>query len=103
MLVKPNVTINYTEKKQFISQSSIVQVLHVFSTRRHFAGQGVTLRCFKCTQFRQGILDFNLEFVQVLQIDFSKQRYKTLNATIPGPDRIFPKTQVCTTFFDEYI
>ena len=30
--------------------------------------------------------------------DLSKQRYITLNATIPGQDRIYPKTLVCRTY-----
>ena len=30
--------------------------------------------------------------------DFSKQPYITLDATIPGQDRIYRKTQVCKTF-----
>ena len=50
---QPNVTINYTKKKQFITQSAIVQVLRVFSSRWHYwlfyHFWGVTPRHFKCS------------------------------------------------------
>ena len=62
----------------------------------------MTPRCFKCSQFRKGALDFNFECNKLLQNDFCKQRYMTLNATIPGQDRIDPKTHLCRTFFAEY-
>ena len=58
----------------------------------------VTPRRSKCTRFRQNILYLNLGFTQLLQHDFSKQQYITLNATSSGQDRIYPKTQVCRTF-----
>ena len=58
----------------------------------------MTPRCFKCSQFRKGDLDFNFECVKLLQNDFRKQRYITLNATIPEQDRIYPKTHLCRTF-----
>ena len=48
-------------------------------------------------------LDYNFECTKLLQNDFRKQRYITLNATIPGQDRINPKTHLCRTFFVEYI
>ena len=63
----------------------------------------MTPRRFKCSQFRESILDFNFECTKLLQNDFRKQRYITLNATIPGQDRIYPKTHLCSTFFAEYI
>ena len=62
----------------------------------------MTPRRFKCSQFRKGNLDFNFECTKLLQNDFPKQRYITLNATIPGQDRINPKTHLCRTFFAEY-
>ena len=67
----------------------------------HFLG--VTLRRFKCSQFGTGTLNFNFECIRLLQNDFCKQRYITLNATISGQDRIYPKTHLCRTFFAEYI
>ena len=63
----------------------------------------MTPRCFKCSQFRKGTLDFNFECTKLLQNDFRKQRYITLNATIHDQDRIYPKTHLCRTFFAEYI
>ena len=45
---------------------------------------GVTPRPFKCEVFRWWATDFSFEFIKLLQNDFSKQRYKTLNASIPG-------------------
>ena len=63
----------------------------------------MTPRRFKCLQFRKGTLDFNFECINLLQNDFCKQRYITLNATISGKDRIYPKTHLCRTFFAEYI
>ena len=39
---------------------------------------------------------------QVVANDFNNQRYITLNTTIPGQDRIYPKTHLCRTFFAEY-
>ena len=53
---------------------------------------------FKCREFRKGTLDFSLELIQFLQNDFFKQRFITLDATISGQDRIYPKTEVCITF-----
>ena len=38
----------------------------------------------------------------LLQNDFFKQQYITLNATVPGQDRIYLKTHLCRTFFAEY-
>ena len=58
----------------------------------------MTPRCFKCPQIRKGTLDFNFERIKLLQNDFCKQRFITLNATIPGQDRIYPKTHLCRTF-----
>ena len=58
----------------------------------------MTPRRFKCSQFRKGILDFNFECIRLLQNDFCKQRYITLNATISAQDRIYPKTHLCRTF-----
>ena len=63
----------------------------------------MTPRGFKCTRFRKGILDFSLECINLLQNDFCKQRYITLNVSIPGQDRIDPKTYLCRTFFTGYI
>ena len=63
----------------------------------------MTPRRFKCTQFRKGTLDFNFQCIKLLENDFCKERYITLNATIPGQDRIYPKTHLCRTFFAEYI
>ena len=61
--------------------------------------EGLTLRRFKCSQFRKSNSDFNFECTKLLQNDFRKQRYITLNdATIPGQDRIYPKTNLCRTF-----
>ena len=48
-------------------------------------------------------LDFSLECIQLLQNDFFKQRYITLNAAISGQDRIYPNTDLCRTFFAGYI
>ena len=62
----------------------------------------MTPRPFKCIQFRQSTLDFNLEFFKLFQNDFSKQRYITLNATSPGQDRIYPKTPSVQNIFAEY-
>ena len=62
----------------------------------------MTPRCFKCSQFPNGALDINLECTKLLQNDFRKQRYITLNATIPDQDSIYPKTHLCRTFFAEY-
>ena len=42
------------------------------------------------------------EYTKLLQNDFHEQWYITLNATIPGQDRIYPKTHLCRTFFAEY-
>ena len=50
-----------------------------------------------------GTLDFHFECIKLLQNDFCKQRYITLNATIPAQDRIYPKTHLCRTVFAEYI
>ena len=47
-------------------------------------------------------MDFNFECIMLLQNDFCKQQYITLNATISGQDRIYPKTHLCRTFFAEY-
>ena len=58
----------------------------------------MTPRRFKCSQFHKGNLDLNVECTKLLQNDFRKQRYITLNATIPGQDRIYPKTHLCRTF-----
>ena len=55
-------------------------------------------RRFKCSQFHKGTLDFNFECIKLLQNDFCKQRHITLNVTIPGQDRICPKTHLCRTF-----
>ena len=49
-----------------------------------------------------GALDFIFECIKLLQNDFRKQRYITLNATTPGQDRIYPKSDLCRTFFAEY-
>ena len=57
---------------------------------------------FECSQFRKGTLDFKLECTKLLQNDFCKQQYITLNATIPGQDRIYAKTHLCRTSFAEY-
>ena len=58
---------------------------------------------FKCSQFRKGTLVFNFVCINLLQNDFCKQRYITLNATISGLDRIHQKTHLCRTCFAEYI
>ena len=61
----------------------------------------MTPRCFKYSQFRKGTkgtLDFNFEYTKLLQNDFRKQRYTILNATIPGQDRIYPKTSLQNFF-----
>ena len=63
----------------------------------------MTPRCFKCTQFRKGTLEYSLEGIQLLQNNFFKQRSVTFNATISGHDRIHPNTQLCRTFFTGYI
>ena len=63
----------------------------------------MTPRRFKCSQFRKGTLDFNVECIKLLQNEFRKERYVKLNATIPGQDRIYPKTHMCRTFFAENI
>ena len=62
----------------------------------------MTPRHFKCSLFHKGTFDFNFECINLLQKDFCKQRYITLNATISGQDRIYPKTHLCRTFFAEY-
>ena len=62
----------------------------------------MTPRRFKCTQFREGTLDFSLKCIKLLQNDFFKQRYITVNAIIPGQDRIYPNTHLCRTFFAGY-
>ena len=62
----------------------------------------MTPRHFKCTQFREGTLDFSLECIKLLQNDFFKQLYITFNAIIPGQDRIYPNTHLCRTFFAGY-
>ena len=54
-------------------------------------------RRIKCTQDCQGTLDFDLEFVKLLQTDLSKQQYTTLNATSPGEDRQLPaRLAICS-------
>ena len=63
----------------------------------------MTPRRFKCSQFRKDTLDFIFECINLLQNDLCKQQYITLNATISGKDRIYPKTHLCRTFFAEYI
>ena len=63
----------------------------------------MALRRFKCSQLHEGTLDFNFECIKLLRNDFCKQRHITLNVTIPGQDRICPKTLLCRTFFAEYI
>ena len=60
----------------------------------------MTPRRFKCSQFGTGTLNFNFECIRLLQNDFCKQRYISLNATISGQDRIYPKTHLCRTFFE---
>ena len=62
-----------------------------------------TPRRFKCSQFHKGTLDLNFECIKLLQNDFCKQRHIPLNVTIPGQDRICPKTHLCRTFFAEYM
>ena len=62
----------------------------------------VTPRCFKCSQFHKDTLDFNFECIKLLQNDFCKQQYVTLDAITPGQDRIYSKTHLCRTFFAEY-
>ena len=52
----------------------------------------------KYSQFHKGTLDFNFECIKWLQNDCCKQRYIALNATVPGRDRIYPKTHLCRTF-----
>ena len=49
-----------------------------------------------------GILDFSLECITLLQNDFFKQGFITLNVTIPGQDRIDPNTHLSRTFFTGY-
>ena len=39
-----------------------------------------------------------MEFIQLLQNDFSIQRYMTLNVAFSGQYRIYLKTQVCRTY-----
>ena len=63
----------------------------------------MTSRCFKCTRFRKGILDYSLECITLLKNDFFKQRYITFNVTIPGQDSIDPNTYLCRTFYWVYI
>ena len=63
----------------------------------------MTPRCFKCTGFRKGNLDYCLECITLLQNDFFNLRYITFNVTIPGQDRIDPNTYLCRTFFTGYI
>ena len=46
----------------------------------------------------KGTFYFNFECVNLLQNDFCI-RYITLNASISGQDRIYPKTHLCRTFF----
>ena len=61
----------------------------------------MTPRRFKYSEFRKGTFDFNFECINLLQNDFCKQQDITLNATISGQDRIYPKTHLCRTFFAE--
>ena len=63
----------------------------------------MTPRRFKCSGFPKGTFGFNFECINLLQNDFCKQGYITLNATISGQDRIYAKTHLCRTFFAEYI
>ena len=64
-----SITSNYKTQKQFITQSRIVLVLHVFSSRRHYWSfchfKRVIPRHFKCRQNDKGTFDFTLEFVQL--------------------------------------
>ena len=63
----------------------------------------MTPRCFECRLFRKAGLAFKLEFIPLLQNEFSKQRHITLKAIILGLDRIYQNIQVCRTYFAEYI
>ena len=65
--------------------------------------EGLPPRRFKCSQFRKATLDFNFECIKLLQNDFCKQRYITLDTINPGQDRIYSKTYLCRTSFAEYI
>ena len=55
----------------------------------------MTPRRFKCTQFRNGTLDFILECMNCCKMISVK--YITFNAIIPGQDRIYPNTHLCRT------
>ena len=63
----------------------------------------MTPRSFKCRQFNKIPLDFSLDFTQILQNDFSKQRCITLNESVLGQCRINPKTHVCRIFCWVYV
>ena len=55
-------------------------------------------RSFKCCVFRLLATDFKFEDIKLLQNEFSKPRYVTLNASIPVWDRIHQNSRVCRTF-----
>ena len=63
----------------------------------------MTPRHFEGRQFGKGTLDFSLEFNQLLQNDFCKQRYITLNASIFGLRQKFTKIRSVQNFFAGYI
>ena len=70
-----------------------IMVQHKFE--KEFVGRSLA---FKSGVFRWWATDFSFEFIKLLQNDFSKQRYITWNASIPGLDRIHQNSQVCRTF-----
>ena len=96
---KKKKTINYGNKAVH-TQSQTFYLRALFNFIRHYRPfcnfWGVTPRPFKCGVFHRWATDFSFEFIKWLQND--KQRYTTLNASIPGKDRIHQNSQACWTF-----
>ena len=80
---KQNKTINNGDKAVH-TQSRIFKLRVLLSLCAIINFWGVTPRPFKCRVLRWWAMDFSFEFIKSLQNNFSKQRYITLNASIPG-------------------
>ena len=63
----------------------------------------MTPRRFQCVKFCQGTSDFNLVFIQLLQIDLSKQRHMSLMQPFLTSRQNLPLNPSVQNFFAEYI
>ena len=91
-------TINYPKKKRFIAQLPI----SMSSTPGDIIGNFTTFVGLPLDTLNVHTFARVFECINLLQNDFCIQRYITLNATVSGQDRIYPKTHLCRTFFAEY-